>query len=260
MGGRTDGEEIHHHQLAVVVPARGDETGLGIPAHGKGLAAVEHPGPVDAVVELRGERGDLGVVEVSADCEDPTEEDSGVDGGDFDVDEGFTGFDVAKVIEKAMLVGHLVEMEVECGDDLLPDAIGIEVTPLVGDAECGEAEAGGGDACGEVLVELASGGFVGGAVEYLSGDWVGLFGEVETACALHLFEEGEVVVGEQPCVCELGRSSLLRLEGRCCKTREYGSAEEFGRAASRDFRRSRSAGTHSLYRTFLPGLQTCLTL
>jgi hypothetical protein len=70
MGGRTDGEEIEHHQFGVVVPARGDEAGFGSPAHGEGFAAVEHPGPFDAVVELRGEAGDFGIVEVGACRED----------------------------------------------------------------------------------------------------------------------------------------------------------------------------------------------
>ena len=58
MGRRADGEKVEHHQLGVVVPASRDEADLGPPAHGEGLAAVEHPGPVDAVVELRGEVGD----------------------------------------------------------------------------------------------------------------------------------------------------------------------------------------------------------
>jgi len=213
VGGRTDGEEIHHHQLAVVVPARGDEAGLGIPAHGEGFAAVEHPRPVDAVIELRGERGDLGIIEVGTDGEDAAEEDGGVDGGDFDVDEGFAGFDVAEVIEETVLVRHLVEMKVERGDDLLPDPAGVEVSALVGDTKRCEAEAGGGNAGGEVLVELASGGFIGGAVEDLSGIWVGLFCEIKTASALHLFDEGEVVVGEESCVCGLLLGSLLCLEG-----------------------------------------------
>src|ERR1700722_13316826 len=102
------------------------------------------------------------------------------------------------MVEEAVLVGHLVEMKVERGDDLLFDAIGVEVTAFVGEAEGGEAEAGSGDAGSEVLVELSGGGFVGGAVEDLSGGWVGLLGEVETASSLHLFEESEVFVAQEP--------------------------------------------------------------
>jgi hypothetical protein len=70
MGGRTDGEEIEHHKFGIVVPAGGDEASLGTPAHGEGLAAVEHPGPVDAVVELRSEVSDGGIVEIGTCSED----------------------------------------------------------------------------------------------------------------------------------------------------------------------------------------------
>ena len=181
-----------------MVPARGDEAGLWVPAHGEGFSAVEHPGPVDTVVELRGEVGDSAVVEIGSDGENSAEEDGGVDGRYFDVDEGLACFDVAEVVEEAMLVGHLVEMKVERGDDLLLDASGVLVAALVRNTESGKAVAGGGDAGGEVLVELSGGGFVGGAVEDLSGGWVGLLGEVETASSLHLFEESEVFVAQEP--------------------------------------------------------------
>jgi len=177
-----------------MVPASRDEAGLGVPAHGEGFSAVEHPGPVDTVVELCGEVGDSAVIEIGAGGEDTAEKDGSVDGRYFDVDEGFAGFDIAEVIEEAVLVGHLVEMKVERGDDLLLDPSGVLVAALVGDTESAEAIAGGGDAGGEVLVEFSGCVFVGGAVEDLSGGWVCLLGEVETACSFHLFEEGEVFV------------------------------------------------------------------
>ena len=134
MGGRTDGEEVEHHQFGVVVPACGDEAGLGTPAHGEGLAAVEHPWPVDAVVELCGEVGDSGVVEVGACGENAAQQDRGIDGRDFAVDQRLAGFDVVEVIEEAVLVGHFVQMELQGGKDLLFEAGGGEVTSPVGDA------------------------------------------------------------------------------------------------------------------------------
>ena len=140
----------------------------------KVLPPLSIQGQVDAVVELRGEGGDLRVVEVGAGGEDSAEEDGCVDGGDFDVDEGLAGFDVAEVVEEAVLVGHLVEMKVECGDDLFFYAVGGEVASLVGDAERREAEACRCDAGGEVLIEFAGGGLVGGAVEDLPGCGIGL--------------------------------------------------------------------------------------
>src|ERR1700734_3079225 len=49
---RADGEKVHHHQLAIVVPTGINEARIGAPAFGKCLAGVEHPRPLDALVEL----------------------------------------------------------------------------------------------------------------------------------------------------------------------------------------------------------------
>src|SRR5271167_1737580 len=104
MGGGADGEEIEHHQFAVVVPPCGDEAELGPPAHGEGLAAVEHPRPLDAVVELCGQTGDLWVLEVGASSENAAEENGGVNGRDFDVDERLACFHIVEVVKEAMLM------------------------------------------------------------------------------------------------------------------------------------------------------------
>ena len=177
-----------------MVPAGGDEAGLRTPAHREGFAAVEHPRKVDTIVELRSEIGDLRVIEVGAGGEDSAEEDRGIDGGHFDVDKGLPGLDVIEMVEEAVLVWHLVEMEVERGDYLFFYAIGRGVAPLVGNTECCEAETSRGDAGGEMSIELARRGLVGGAVENLPCGRVGLLGEVEASCALHLLQEGQVFV------------------------------------------------------------------
>ena len=229
-----------------MIPARGDEACLRPPAHGEGFTAVEHPGEVDAVIELRSEGGDLRVVEVGPGGEDAAEKDGCVDRGHFYVYEGLAGFYVVEVVEEAMLVGHLVEMKVERSDDLLLDAIGGEVAALVGDAECGEAEASGGDAGSKVSVEFAGGGLVGCAVENLAGRGIGLLGEVETAGSLQLFQEGEVFVAEEPGVSWRCGCCLLRYERRGNETGSDSSAEQLCGPASRDFWRSRRAKTHSL--------------
>ena len=138
-----------------MIPARGDEAGLRPPTHGEGFTAVEHPGEVDAIVELRGEGGDLRVVEVGPGGEDTAEKNGCVDRGHFYVDEGFAGLYVVEVVEEAMFVGHFVEVKIERGDDLFLDAIGGKEAALVGDTERGETEACGGDAGGKVSVEFA---------------------------------------------------------------------------------------------------------
>lgn len=118
MGWRADGEKVDHHQLAVMVPTSGDEAGLGPPAHGKRLAAIEHPWPIDTVIELRGEVCDRVVVEVGAYGKDAAKQDGRVDGGHFAVDERLAGLDVVEVVEEAVLVWHLVEVELQGGERL----------------------------------------------------------------------------------------------------------------------------------------------
>jgi len=95
---RTDGQEIEHQQFAVVVPSGVDETDIGTPGFGECVPHVEHPGPLDAVIELRGEVSDLGVVEMGAAGEGAAEEDRSVDWRHFAVDEGLAGFDVVEVV------------------------------------------------------------------------------------------------------------------------------------------------------------------
>ena len=192
----ADGEEVEHHELAVVVPAGIDEACGGVPAHGEGGAAVEHPGPLDALVEAGGEVLDTTVVEVGAAGEDAAEEDGGVDRGDFAPAGGFAGGDVVEVVEEAVLVLHVVEVEVERGEDLALDGVGGDVALFVGDAKSGEAEACGSDGGGGALVAIAGGAAVDGAIEDLAGFGIGLLGEVEAAALLHFHEEGVVFGGE----------------------------------------------------------------
>ena len=59
--------------------------------------------------------------------------------------DALAGFDVVEVVEEAVVVGELVGVEAEGGADLVEDLGVGEVPALVGDAEGGEAEAGGGD-------------------------------------------------------------------------------------------------------------------
>ena len=70
------------------------------------------------------------------------------------------------------------------------------VASPVGDAKCGEPEACGGDAGGEVSIEFTGSlVLIVSAVEHLpGGKRVGLLYEEETGSLLHVFEEDEVIV------------------------------------------------------------------
>jgi hypothetical protein len=77
---------------------------------------------------------------------------------------------------------------------LLLDACRSEIASPVCDAECGESKACGGYAGNEVSIECPGAGFIVGAVQHLSGGWVGLLGEVETGALLNVLEKDEVIV------------------------------------------------------------------
>ena len=106
--------------------------------------------------------------------------------------------DFDEVVEEAVLVGHLVEVKLQGGEYLFFQAIGWEIASPVGDAQGGETEAGSGDAGDKVRIQFAGRVFVGGAVQDLAAGRVGLFGEEEAGAVLKVFEEGQIIVAQQP--------------------------------------------------------------
>ena len=78
MGRRSQGQQVDHHQLAVMRPAHADETRLRVPAHAQSVAVIQHPIPIDTLVDLGGQLLDLGVQEVLARSQDTTHEDGRV--------------------------------------------------------------------------------------------------------------------------------------------------------------------------------------
>ena len=148
----------------------------------------------------------------------PQRKDGGVDGGDFDVDEGFAGFDVAEVVEEAVFVRNLVEMEVESSYDLFFDAISCEIATFVGDAKSAESKSGSGDAGGKLSIEFSRRSFVLRTVENLPTGRVGLLREVEAAGTLHLFKEEEILITQKSGIGWLGRGCLLCRKRRGCET------------------------------------------
>src|SRR5580698_4888132 len=61
---RANGEQVNHHQFAVSVPPGGQEAALRSPPHRECGAAIEHPWPVHALVDLRGQVLDLRILEI----------------------------------------------------------------------------------------------------------------------------------------------------------------------------------------------------
>src|SRR5439155_395060 len=57
MRRRTNRQEINHHQFAVVFPSGVQKSRFRCPAHGQGRGAIEHPRPVDPLVDFRRQIG-----------------------------------------------------------------------------------------------------------------------------------------------------------------------------------------------------------
>src|SRR5215469_6194334 len=195
MRGRADGKQVDHHKLAVVAPAPGDEAGVGEPPHGEGLAVVEHPGPVDALVELLRERLDARVGKVGSGSLDAAEQDRRVDGGEFTAAPAASGFDVGEVVEEAVNLGQMVEVPIESGAYPVDDLRVGHVAAMVGDAEGGEAKAGGRDR-GHAARVAGAVEVVARAVKHLAGGRMALLPEVEAALADEVVEKGLVVAGD----------------------------------------------------------------
>ena len=73
---RTDSEHIQNHELAVCVPAEGQEASLWRPAMRKvGLTAMHHPRKVDTIIDGRGQLNDLRIArEVLARSQNPSQQ------------------------------------------------------------------------------------------------------------------------------------------------------------------------------------------
>ena len=59
MCGRTDSQQVHHHQLAVIVPPVLEKSEFRLPAVGQQSCVRRQPGPVHTVKDLSREPGDL---------------------------------------------------------------------------------------------------------------------------------------------------------------------------------------------------------
>src|SRR5580700_4517941 len=83
---RANGQQINHHELAVSVPAGGKKAGLRGPALGEGGAAIQHPGPVDTLVDLSGKTLDLRILKILPAGEHAAQQDGGIDRRHFGVE------------------------------------------------------------------------------------------------------------------------------------------------------------------------------
>jgi hypothetical protein len=83
-------------ELAIMFPARAQETALRLPSHGERFAAVEHPRPIHALVDCSCKILDLGIIEMLANRQHAAEQKRGVDRGEFTIPYPLPCFDINK--------------------------------------------------------------------------------------------------------------------------------------------------------------------
>src|SRR6185437_8545780 len=96
-----------------------EESEAWIPAHGEGVAPIEHPGPVDTLVNLLREGANAPVGEVGARGEDAAKQQRCVNGRQFAVTPAPAGFNVSEMEEEALHLWHTVEVPRKGGEDAL---------------------------------------------------------------------------------------------------------------------------------------------
>src|SRR5882762_8822672 len=133
--GRANRQQIQHHQLGVSVPARRQKSVFRRPAHGKCTSAVEHPRPVDALIDLRRQVYDLLVLKVLPAGEYAAQQDCGINRRDLRVVYPLPGVHIHEVVEETVLVRHLVEKETQRSLDTRNNAGAGHVATLVRNAK-----------------------------------------------------------------------------------------------------------------------------
>ena len=141
MRRRTDGEQVNHHELAIVFPARAQETALRLPSHAERFAAVEHPRPIHALVDCSCKILDLGIIEMLANRQHAAEQKRGVDRGEFTIPYSLSGFDNDEVVEEAVLVGQSPREKAKRLPHPIPDRRRLPVTARFPDAQAAESKA-----------------------------------------------------------------------------------------------------------------------
>src|ERR1700731_2826274 len=104
MRRRTNGQQVNHHEFAIMVPASTQEAAAWLPSHGERFAAIEHPRPIDALVDCGCEILNLGIIEMLANRQHATEQKRAVDRGEFTVPYSLSGFYINEVVEEAVFV------------------------------------------------------------------------------------------------------------------------------------------------------------
>src|SRR5881275_2629114 len=156
-----------------------------MPAHGKSLAAIEHPGPIDALIDLRGEILNFLVSKILPRRENAAQENRRINRGKFALLPARASLQVDEVEEKSMLVVQDVGEEAQRVANALANFRGLAVAAMIANAETGQAKSRGRDARHRSRIVAVR----EGAILHLASLGAGLIPEEIKADALDFIEQ-----------------------------------------------------------------------
>src|SRR5205809_436283 len=115
-----------------------------MPAHGKGLATIQHPWPVHTMIDFCREVLDFLVGKILPCSENAAQKNRGVDRGELAFGPAIAGFHVDEMKEETMLVVYVVGQEAQRVAKALGNLCGFPVTAMVANAKAGQAKSRGG--------------------------------------------------------------------------------------------------------------------
>src|SRR5580692_2404929 len=127
-------------------PACAEEARLGMPAHRKRGAAVQHPRPIDTLVNFRGEILDFLVGKILPSGQYAAKKQGSINGRQFGLVPALAGFHVDEVIVKTVLVLEVVREKTKRAANALENFLLRAKAAMVADAEACQTKASGGDA------------------------------------------------------------------------------------------------------------------
>src|SRR5271168_4876884 len=114
-----------------MLPASIQKARLGLPAHGEGRAAVQHPRPIDALVDFCGEVLDFLIGEILASGKDAAKKQGSVDRGQLAFLPALASLHVDEVVEETVFVLEVVREKTQRVADALANLRGLSETSAI---------------------------------------------------------------------------------------------------------------------------------
>src|SRR6266404_3277113 len=141
MHRRTNGEQVNHHEFAIVVPPSTQETAAWFPSHGERFAAIKHPRPIHTLVDRRCEILDLAIIEMLTNRQHATKQKRGIDRGEFTIPHPLSSFQIDEVVEESVFVRQSPREKAERLPHPFPDRRRLTVTARFPDTKASESKA-----------------------------------------------------------------------------------------------------------------------